>query len=204
VFQLCSKRFALHAGEKKGTIMMIFDAPGASLGVSGPARRRRSLDLAYRPFRGRLTSLFPAGAPSTARRVRPQRSDAAAANTPRPSFESDALARRFHAWSGRSGRRYVCSVFQAHMQAPLAGLPDFAEALVIAVRLENDGLRTPIAVFDSSDGGHCERARAFVSAALNHSVGEWHVHLLATDAEHRRAVKSDLERAQQPQFQAAA
>jgi hypothetical protein len=184
--------------------MMIFDVPGAPLGASGPARRRRSLDLAYRPFRGRLNSFLPAGAPSTARRVRPQRSAAATANAPLPSLEGEALARRFHAWSGRSGRRYVCSVFQADMQAPFAGLPDFAEALVIAVRIEKDGLRTPMAVFDSGDGGYCEDSRAFVAAALTHSVGEWHVHLLATDAEHRRAVKSDLERAQQPRFQAAA
>jgi hypothetical protein len=183
--------------------MMIFDVPGLSLGASGPARRRRSADT-YRPFRGRLTSFLPAGAPSASRRVRPQRGDAATANASLPSLEGEALARRFHAWSGSSGRRYVCSVFQADMQAPFAGTPDFAEAILIAVRIEEDGLRTPIAVFDSGDGGHCDRCGTFVAEALAQSVCEWHVHLLATDAQLRRAIKSDLERAQQTQFQAAA
>lgn len=179
--------------------MMIVDVPGLWLGASGPARRRRSsLELTHYPFRGRLNS-FLAGTPGYSRRVRAQRSEVAA-NAPLPSLEGEALSRRFHAWSGGSGRRYVCSVFPAEARAPLAGLPDFAAAIVIAVRIEKDGLRTPITFFDSGDGSDYERCQTFVAEALAHSVAEWHVHLLASDAQHRRSVRSDLERAQQSQF----
>lgn len=102
--------------------------------------------------------------------------------------------RRFHAWSGRSGRRYVCSVFPAEFEQPGAGLPDFTGALVLAVGIAADGLRSPLALHDSGDGeaAGLDRRRMFLATAQAQGAGEWHVYLLATEAEHRRLVMADL------------
>jgi hypothetical protein len=178
--------------------MMIIERPGQSLGAAQPVRRRRfSLDFAPLAFRGRPPTMTSAGVRNRPRLALAASSPTAATNTPLTSLEGEALARRFHVWSGRSGRRYICSVFTASLAEPGAGLPDFADAIIIAVGVAADGLRYPIAFFDcgETDGDYSDRHDRFLAEALAYSVREWHVHLLATDPEHRRCVATDLERA---------
>jgi hypothetical protein len=117
-------------------------------------------------------------------------------NGPLTSLSGGSLAKRFHAWSGRSGRRYICSVFPVKADESEAGLPDFAGAIVIAVGIDAD-LRRPIAFFDSTGEASetSDLRHQFLGEALAASAREWHVHLLATDPEHRQLVKADLENA---------
>jgi hypothetical protein len=177
--------------------MMIIERPGQSLGAAQPVRRRRfPLDFAPLAFRSRQPTMTSAGARSRPR-LALAASGPAATNAPLTSLEGEALARRFHVWSGHSGRRYICSVFAASLEEPEAGLPDFADAIIIAVGVAADGLRYPIAFFDcgETDSDYSDRRDRFLARALARSVCEWHVHLLATDPEHRRCVVTDLERA---------
>ncbi len=88
------------------------------------------------------------------------------------------LEGRFHAWRGRSGRRYVVSVY------PAGAAPDYSEAVVIAVRRVGS-LRVILAVGAVEPGG----APAAVLAA---GADELHFHLMAPDAQARAAVAADL------------
>jgi len=174
--------------------MMIMDLPVLPLGKARPARRRRfPFDLAIHASRGRSTSFLPAGAIASVKRE----PAVAVSNAPLSALAGESLARRFHAWSGHSGRRYICSVFPVETAEPQAGLPGFAEAIVIAVGLAADGLRYPIAFCDhgQASGDDLDSRRNFLVAVSAHSVCEWHVHLLATQREYRRSVLLDLEAA---------
>jgi hypothetical protein len=179
--------------------MMILERQGRSPAATKPVRRRRfSFDFPASTYRGGPSaSVATRGGPRCAPRHVPAGiSVATNANAPLASLEGDVLARRFHVWSGRSGRRYICSVFAACRESAEAGLPDFADAIVIAVAMTAEGLRYPIAFFDCGDAcaGYLDRRQGFLAKALAHSVREWHVHLLATNPQHRRSVLADIER----------
>ncbi len=64
-----------------------------------------------------------------------------ASNNSLASLAGGDLAERFHSWRGRSGRRYICSVFRVEHHTEDAGLPDFAAAIVIAVKTDAAGNR---------------------------------------------------------------
>jgi hypothetical protein len=190
--------------------MMITELPGQALTVTRPARRRSlPLDLAPLFSRGRRGSgLTPKAALGSVASISAgQHQDAAAIGTPAPTnvplacLTGGSLARRFHAWNGRSGRRYICSVFPVNAEAPQAGFPDFMDAIVIAVGVAADGLRHPLSFFEcgAANAGDSNERGKFLAEALAQSVCEWHVHLLATDPELRRRVMLDLESACAPQ-----
>ncbi len=92
--------------------------------------------------------------------------------------------RRFAAWRGRSGRRYVTSVFAAGDDMALG----FADAVMIAVSAE----RTVLAARDSGPFGVEAAMTRWRDAAIQAGAQEIHVHLLAESAEARRAAVSDL------------
>jgi len=123
-------------------------------------------------------------------------------NAPLESLAGGALAARFHAWRGASGRRYVFSVFPANCDEPDAGLPDFADSIAIAAAIDRSGGRRLVALCRCESGSNLEIRAAFIGKALAAGAVEWHVHLLATEPELRRAVLSDIERAQ-PGYESA-
>lgn len=92
--------------------------------------------------------------------------------------------RRFTAWRGRSGRRYVASIFGAADDAALT----FADALLIAVSAD----RRVLAVRESGPFGVEAASNRWRDAAIAAGAAEIHVHLLAETAEARRAALADL------------
>jgi hypothetical protein len=122
------------------------------------------------------------------------RSASVKANAPLDCLSGGALASRFHAWLGRSGRRYVCSVFPVDLDDPSAGLPELDGAVVIAVGFDRRRERFPIAIFEiSAADAPLSFGRAARDAALAAGIREWHIHLLAESDAARRAVIFDLE-----------
>jgi hypothetical protein len=113
-------------------------------------------------------------------------------NAPLSSLAGGSMASRFHAWHGASGRRYICSVFPVDPDAPDAGLPDFAEAIALAVAADADKGQKCIALF-LYDGSTAARARNdFIASALKAGAVAWHIHL-AEDPQQRLAVAKDIE-----------
>ena len=104
------------------------------------------------------------------------------------SLAEAAVASRFHAWQGDSGRRYITSVFAVDLSSPDAGLPDLDGAIVMSVRREGMS-RLPIGIFRVER--HADRY-IVLSSALAHGADEWHVHLLATTVAARQAAVADL------------
>ncbi|MGA2636221.1 hypothetical protein [Methylocella sp.] len=104
-----------------------------------------------------------------------------------------ALAPRFHSWRGASGRRYICSVFPVREDAELGGLPEFDDAIALAVSRDGRGRRRRVAVLDLSwrDGRFAGDIQA-AGEALGAGACEWHIHLLAEDGEARRAAIADI------------
>ncbi|MGL4975305.1 MAG: hypothetical protein ACRC56_08410 [Bosea sp. (in: a-proteobacteria)] len=92
--------------------------------------------------------------------------------------------KRFTAWHGRSGRRYVASVFRASDAWALT----FVDAVLIAVSAE----RRILAVRDSGPFGVEAALGRWRDQCVAAGATEFHVHLLAEDAEARRQALIDL------------
>lgn len=114
-------------------------------------------------------------------------------NAPLESLAGGSLASRFHAWRGASGQRYICSVFPADPSAPDGGLPDFVDAIAIAVGCDRAGNRRCISLFLCDGALDPIERDAFVAAGLAEGAVEWHFHLLALDVQKRRAAAQDIE-----------
>ena len=92
-----------------------------------------------------------------------------------------ALVRRFHAWRGRSGRRYEVSAYEA------SAAPDYAGVVALAVRRTPDGRLTMLgAVARDSEDVSLVANPAFARA------DEIHLHLLAENEAERAKVVRDL------------
>ncbi len=118
--------------------------------------------------------------PPFPRRRPPSRTSAAPFPISHPlrAARSCGLAARFHAWTGRSGRRYVVSVHGRR------SLPDFSDAVLLAVAVDETGGLMLIGVRSSDEG--LENWPALARA------DEVHVHLLARRADERERVVADL------------
>ncbi len=116
--------------------------------------------------------------------LRPPRHVAAA------GLVGSALADRYCFWRGRSGRRYIFSVYHAADVDDPASSPCYEGAVVIHAERRSDGTRRIVRV--GQTGGLAEllvEERRFDSHA---SANEVHVHLLAGTANERRSVLQDL------------
>jgi hypothetical protein len=92
--------------------------------------------------------------------------------------------RRFTAWRGRSGRRYVASVFAIQDGHALG----FTDAVLLAVSPE----RKIVAARDSGPFGIDAALTRWRDAVAMAGASEIHVHLLAEDSAGRRAALCDL------------
>jgi hypothetical protein len=122
----------------------------------------------------------------------PQSPSVAAADAPLACLAGGALASRFHAWYGLSGRRYICSVFPVVEEAAAGGLPEFEAGIVIATAKDRRGQRRALAAFELSWDGESVKHKGQIDAALKAGASEWHVHLLAESLAQRRASLADL------------
>ncbi|CAD5250683.1 conserved hypothetical protein [Bosea sp. 62] len=146
-----------------------------------PFDRNRSLDKMPRQL-----NLLEALQPAKAERAAPLFDDASALPGQVREMPLRAAAqiaeRRFTAWRGRSGRRYVASVFAIQDGHALG----FTDAVLLAVSPD----RKIVAARDSGPFG--------IDAALTRwrdamaGASEIHVHLLAEDSAGRRAALCDL------------
>jgi hypothetical protein len=92
--------------------------------------------------------------------------------------------RRFTAWRGRSGRRYVASVFTISDDHALG----FTDAVLLAVSPD----RQILAARDSGPFGVEAALTRWRQAVAQAGAREIHVHLLAEDGMSRRAALLDL------------
>jgi hypothetical protein len=163
------------------------------------ARVVEPLALSDRTSSSRAQSGFWAERPET--RIAPARATQRRLerNTPLQSLAGGSLASRFHAWSGGSGRRYVCSVFAVDSGDPESGLPDYTEVIILAVARDETGTRQCVSVFLRGATADLVAQRQFVAAALAAGAVEWHVHLLVADAQQRRLVANDILSAHAPE-----
>lgn len=92
--------------------------------------------------------------------------------------------RRFTAWRGRSGRRYVASVFSVDDSHALG----FTDAVLLAVSAD----RRVIAARDSGPFGVEAALGRWQRSIMQAGACEIHVHLLAEDGVSRRAALLDL------------
>ena len=118
-------------------------------------------------------------------RYTPDLFDEAPAAREMPLRSTAALnERRFTAWRGRSGRRYVASVFAVEDSHALG----FTDAVLLAV----SPARRIIAARDSGPFGVEAALGRWQRAVTAAGATEIHVHLLAEDGFTRRAALLDL------------
>ncbi len=102
------------------------------------------------------------------------------------------LGGKFQAWSGRSGRRYVCSVFSATDPAAMDAVRSYDSAVILAIRCDASGVKTLVGMGETGcfpDLFWYGSAMAVLSAK---GVNEFHVHLMAETTVARQAVLQDL------------
>jgi hypothetical protein len=153
------------------------------LGLQNDPARAKSLLLLLRRWRERNADASPNARVNAAMPT----------NTSLASLAGGELSERFHAWRGRSGRRYICSVFPVDPHDKEGGLPDFAEAIVIAVKTDATGHRRVVGFCQSEHGAGPVARHAFVTAAVAAGAQQWHIHLLTADLDKRRAAIEDIE-----------
>lgn len=125
-----------------------------------------------RPQRDLFARDLPAEAPASRACEMPMRSAAALGE------------RRFTAWRGRSGRRYVASVFAIGDDHALG----FTDAVLLAVSAD----RRILAARESGPFGVESALRRWQRSVAVAGAAEIHVHLLAEDGISRRAALLDL------------
>jgi hypothetical protein len=152
-----------------------------SISGRGDSARAMSLLFLLRRWREKNASIV----------VRPPADDAS--NKSLASLAGGDLAERFHSWRGRSGRRYICSVFRVEHHSENAGLPDFEAAIVLAVKTDVAGNRQVVGFCQCEHGFGPVARRTFASAAIAAGAQQWHVHLLTADPQKRRAAIEDIE-----------
>ena len=114
-------------------------------------------------------------------------------NAPLAGLAGSAVSDRFRAWRGRSGRRYVFSVFRAGMGAAgLDRVPLDDEAVVIATERQRDGARAMLWIGETGPNVDSFLTGAPVRALAAREDCELHLHFLAADAAERRSVVDDL------------
>ena len=102
-------------------------------------------------------------------------------------------ARRFRAWRGGSGRRYVFSVFPMGAGvAALDGVPLDQEGAVIAAVRAMDGALHPLWIDLAGGPEHAWRTMEPYRVLAGRRDCELHVHLLADGRTARRSVVDDL------------
>jgi hypothetical protein len=102
-------------------------------------------------------------------------------------LSGSSLSDRFRSWRGRSGRRYIFSIFRDWEAGS-----DLRDAVVAAVERRSDGSRRIVLV--DLTGAFPElllQGRALAEARAQ-GANELHVHLLATSAAERRTIVADL------------
>lgn len=148
-----------------------------------PFDRNRSLDKMPRQL-----NLLEALQPAKAERAAPLFDDAAGLPGQVRELPLRATAqlaeRRFTAWRGRSGRRYVASVFAIQDGHALG----FTDAVLLAVSPD----RKIVAARDSGPFGIDAALTRWRDAVAMAGASEIHVHLLAEDSAGRRAALCDL------------
>jgi hypothetical protein len=148
-----------------------------------PLDRNRSLDTMPRQL-----NLLEALQPAKAERAAPLFEDASALSgqvREMPLRAASQLAeRRFTAWRGRSGRRYVASIFGIQDGHALG----FTDAVLLAVSTD----RKIVAARDSGPFGIDAALTRWRDAVAMAGASEIHVHLLAEDSAGRRAALCDL------------
>ncbi|THD45799.1 MAG: hypothetical protein E7774_07275 [Bradyrhizobium sp.] len=105
---------------------------------------------------------------------------------PLAALAEEELSPRFFAWRGASGRRYIASIYEARL------CPAYCDAALIAVAHDAAGRRRIIALADTGAFPEPVVARLAESLAPFAERLEFHLHLLATGADERRATLDDL------------
>lgn len=112
---------------------------------------------------------------------------ARACGAPLAALVGGALVDKFHAWRGRSGQRYMFSVFPID-----ADMPDFDDAVVIATAVGSGAARQSLLIADTGSLPELVLRGAAMARARQRGASELHVHLLARTQAERRAVLRDL------------
>ena len=108
-------------------------------------------------------------------------------NAPLAALAGGALARRFHAWRGVSGRRYIFTVYPIGA----AQLPELTDAVVIAAGPGCAGEQSIRMIGDSGDVPLLPESEG-VRRAQRAGAIELHFHVLAATPQARRDVIRDL------------
>ena len=106
-------------------------------------------------------------------------------------LSGSGLSDRFCFWRGRSGRRYVFSIYRTGDTGG-AAVPSYSEAVMIAARRGSDGGRSILRVGRTGALPGLVMRVPERDERFDEGADELHFHLLAGDDAEREAIVSDL------------
>lgn len=106
-------------------------------------------------------------------------------------LSGSGLSDRFCFWRGRSGRRYVFSIYRTGDTDETA-VPRYSEAVMIAARRGSDGGRSILRVGRTGALPGLVVSSSERDERFDEDADELHFHLLAGDNAEREAIVSDL------------
>ena len=105
------------------------------------------------------------------------------------ALEDEGFSDRFRSWRGASGRTYIFSVFDS------TSCPAYCQAVIIAAYVDTSRRRIALGFADTGSFPEPKLAQLRRAHQTDERRLEFHVHLLASTAEERRAVMGDIEAA---------
>ena len=121
-----------------------------------------------------------------------QKASAPDFSVPLEALYGSQLGRKFQAWSGKSGRRYVCSVFSAGDAAAMEAARSYDSAVILAIRCDVSGVKTLVGMGETGHFPDLFWYGSAMAALLAQGVEEFHVHLMAETPAARQSVLQDL------------
>lgn len=108
------------------------------------------------------------------------------------SLAGNGLSGKFHAWMGRSGARYICSVFSSEDIVGMDVARSYSGAVVLAVRCGLSGEKTLIGGGETGELPELFWNGQAASRLGAQGADEFHIHLIAETLEARQVALRDL------------
>jgi hypothetical protein len=113
-------------------------------------------------------------------------------SAPLASLSGGVMARKYQAWQGVTGQRYICSVVSARDFVAVDMVSAYSDAIVIVVRYDSAHEPVLVAICDTGSWSELFWHGSALAGMREEGVDEFHIHLIAETSQLRRKAIDDI------------